>query len=121
MEKSPKKPSKAKELLGVLSQTPSSPTSSTQAKPTKKSARPQPPVSDSGKTEKRTKTIAFSLHPEDVEKVQSLAMWFSGQGVKITDSMVIRCALRLAEPGKELIDAYHQARQLDQRVKKNKQ
>lgn len=121
MEKSPKKPSKAKELLGVLSQTPSSPTPLAQEKPAKKSAEPQPVVPDSGKTEKRTKTTAFSLHPEDAEKLQSLSMWFRGQGVKITDSMVIRCALRLAEPGKELIDAYHQARQLDQRVKKNKQ
>lgn len=121
MEKSPKKPSKAKDLLGVLSQTPNRPTPLPQEKPTKKSAEPQPPVPDLGKMEKRTKTRAFSLHPEDAEKLQSLAMWFSGQGVKITDSMVIRCALRLAEPGKELIDAYHQARQLDQRVKKNKQ
>ena len=121
MKKSLHKPNKASELLGVLSQTPSRPTSLPREKPAKKSAQPQPTVPESGKAEKRTKTIAFSLHPEDVEKVQSLSMWFRGQGVKITDSMVVRCALRLAEPGQELMDAYHQARQLDQRVKKNKQ
>ena len=118
-----KKPvsTKTSELLGVLSQTPHKKTSFPQEKPAQESVRPQPPMPEAEKAEKRTKAIAFSLHPEDIDRIRQLSLWFSAQGTKVTDSMIIRCALRLAEPGQDLMDAYHKARQLDQRVKKPKQ
>ena len=122
MEKLPsrKEKSKANELLRVLSQTPSRSTSLPQEKPPQKGAPRQSAIPDSDKMEKRTKAIAFSLHPEDIGRIRQLSLWFLAQGTKVTDSMIVRCALRLAEPGNELMEAYHQARQLDQRVKKNK-
>ena len=120
MKKKPSSSRKASGLLEVLAQTPDRPTPLPQEKPPQKAALPQIAVPEADTTETRSKAIAISLHPQDREKIRDLSLWFSAQGAKITDSMIIKCALRLAEPGSALMDAYHQARQLDQRVKKNK-
>lgn len=115
-----KQPSrKASGLLEVLAQTPARPTALAQEHPPQQAPR-QGAVPEADKSEKRSKAIAISLHPQDREKIRDLSLWFSAQGAKITDSMIVRCALRLTEPGSALMEAYRQARQLDQRVKKNK-
>lgn len=118
MKKKPLSSRKASGLLEVLAQTPGRPTPLPQEHPPQKEAPHQVAVPDADKAEKRSKAIAISLHPQDREKIRELSLWFSAQGAKITDSMIIRCALRLAEPGSALMDAYQQARQLDQRIKK---
>lgn len=66
------------------------------------------------------KPVQFWLHEEDRRLVRELAAWLAGQGIRSTDSMVIRAALRTAKTGGELLDAYRQAAQLDGRLKQHK-
>jgi hypothetical protein len=66
------------------------------------------------------KPVQFWLHDEDRQLVRELAAWLAGQGIRSTDSMVIRAALRTAKTGGELLDAYRQAAQLDGRLKQHK-
>lgn len=66
------------------------------------------------------KPVQFWLHDEDRRLVRELAAWLAGQGLRPTDSMVIRSALRTAKTGGELLEAYRQAAQLDGRLKQHK-
>ena len=66
------------------------------------------------------KPVQFWLHEEDRRLVRELAAWLAGQGLRSTDSLVIRSALRTAKTGGELLDAYRQAAQLDGRLKQHK-
>jgi hypothetical protein len=72
------------------------------------------PISRTGKP------VQFWLHDEDRQLVRELAAWLAGQGIRSTDSMVIRAALRTAKTGGELLDAYREAAQLDGRLKQHK-
>jgi hypothetical protein len=66
------------------------------------------------------KPVQFWLHDEDRRLIRELAAWLAGQGLRPTDSMVIRSALRTAKTGGELLEAYRQASQLDGRIKQHK-
>jgi hypothetical protein len=66
------------------------------------------------------KPVQFWLHDEDRQIVRELAAWLAGQGIRTTDTMVIRSALRMAKTGGELLDAARQASQLDGRLKQHK-
>jgi hypothetical protein len=66
------------------------------------------------------KPVQFWMHDEDRQIVRELAAWLAGQGIRPTDSMVIRATLRAAKTGGELLDAYRQAAQLDGRLKQHK-
>lgn len=66
------------------------------------------------------KPVQFWLHDEDRQLVRELAAWLAGQGIRTTDTMVIRSALRMAKTGGELLDAARQASQLDGRLKQHK-
>jgi hypothetical protein len=66
------------------------------------------------------KPVQFWLHDEDRQIVRELAAYLAGQGIRSTDSMVIRAALRTAKTGAELLGAYRQAAQLDGRLKQHK-
>ena len=66
------------------------------------------------------KPVQFWLHDEDRRLVRELAAWLAGQGLRPTDSMVIRSALRTAKTGGELLEAYRQAAQLDGRLKQHR-
>jgi len=66
------------------------------------------------------KPVQFWLHEEDRRLVRELAAWLAGQGLRSTDSLVIRSALRTAKTGGELLEAYRQAAQLDGRLKQHK-
>jgi hypothetical protein len=66
------------------------------------------------------KPVQFWLHEEDRQLVRELAAWLAGQGIRTTDTMVIRSALRMAKTGGELLDAARQASQLDGRLKQHK-
>ncbi len=52
--------------------------------------------------------------------MRELAAWFAGQGVRITDSLVIRSALRAVEMDSNLLTACQEATKLDQRFKKRR-
>jgi len=78
-----------------------------------KSARKEEPRSRVGKP------VQFWLHDEDRKIVRELAAWLAGQGLRPTDSMVIKAALRMSKTGGELLEAYQQAAQLDGRLKQH--
>lgn len=79
-------------------------------------AAPSLPESRGG----RGKPVQFWLHDEDRRLVRELAAWLAGQGVRSTDSLVIRAALRTAKTGGEFLEAYQHASQLDGRLKLHK-
>ena len=62
----------------------------------------------------------FWLHDEDRRILRELAAWLSGQELRLTDSMVIRAALRTAKTGDELLQACRQAGEADGRFKRHK-
>jgi hypothetical protein len=66
------------------------------------------------------KQVQVWFHEEDGRIVRELAAWLAGQGVRPTDSLVIRAALRTAKTGGELLQAYRQASDLDGRLKRHK-
>ena len=65
------------------------------------------------------KPVQFWMHDEDRKLVRELSAWLAGQGVRATDSMVIRAALRFAKTGNGLLEAYWQASRLDGRLKRD--
>jgi len=62
----------------------------------------------------------FWLHDEDKRILRELAAWLSGQGVRLTDSLVVRAALRSVRPGDEFLKAFREAAELDGRLKKHR-
>ena len=85
--------------------------------PRRKAVTRAEPIPASGR---RGKPVQFWLHDEDRQLVRELAAWLAGQGIRTTDSMVIRSALRMAKTGGELLDAARQASQSDGRLKQHK-
>jgi hypothetical protein len=65
------------------------------------------------------KPVQFWMHDEDRKLVRELSAWLAGQGLRPTDSMVIRAVLRLAKTGSGLIEAYWEAAKLDGRLKRD--
>jgi hypothetical protein len=77
------------------------------------------PVAEKPKPRKG-KQVQFWFHEEDGKLVRELAAWLAGQGVRPSDSLVIRAALRTAETGTAFLQAYRKAAELDGRLKKHK-
>jgi len=76
---------------------------------------PEPPSAK--KPGRVGKPVQFWLHEEDRKMIRELAAWLAGQGIRSTDSMVVRSALRMVKPGSGLLDAYRQAALLDGRLR----
>jgi hypothetical protein len=76
-------------------------------------AQPAPAQSRVGKP------VQFWMHEPDRKLVRELSAWLAGQGVRPTDSMVIRAALRMAKTGSALLEAYWEAAKLDGRLKRD--
>ena len=81
------------------------------SKPSKDSAGPAPKQGRVGKP------VQFWMHEEDRRILRELSAWLAGQGVRASDSLVIRTALRSAKTGSQLLDAYREAAKLDGRLK----
>lgn len=80
-----------------------------------------PPAPRTGRPRRRIgKQVQFWFQEEDGRIVRELAAWLAGQGVRPTDSLVIRAALRTAKAGAELLQACREASQLDGRLKQHK-
>jgi hypothetical protein len=84
--------------------------------------KPEKPRTSSA--EKKTKSrvghaVQFWMHDEDTQLVRELSAWLAGQGVRPSDSMVIRAALRFAKTGSAFLEAYWQASRLDGRLKRD--
>jgi hypothetical protein len=69
---------------------------------------------------RKGKQVQFWFHEEDGRLVRELAAWLAGQGLRPTDSLVIRAALRTAQTGTQLLQAYRRAAELDGRLNKHK-
>jgi hypothetical protein len=65
------------------------------------------------------KPVQFWMHDDDRKLVRELSAWLAGQGVRPSDSMVVRAALRFAKTGGAFLESYWQAAQLDGRLKRN--
>ena len=84
-------------------------------------ATPKPvPAADPAPRRRIGKPVQFWMHEEDRKIVRELAAWLAGQGIRATDSMVIRAALRLSKPGGTLLEAYRQAAVLDGRLRSSR-
>src|SRR5271170_1213329 len=69
---------------------------------------------------RKGKQVQFWFHEEDGKLVRELAAWLAGQGMRPTDSLVIRATLRTAQTGTGFLHAYRKAAELDGRLKKHK-
>jgi hypothetical protein len=81
---------------------------------TASTARPKAPA----RAGKVGKPIQFWMHEEDRKLIRELSAWLAGQGIRPSDSMVVRAALRMAKPGAALLDSYRQSAALDGRLKR---
>ena len=63
------------------------------------------------------KPVQFWMHEEDRRILRELSAWLAGQGVRASDSLVIRTALRSARIGADFLQAYREAALLDGRLK----
>jgi hypothetical protein len=63
------------------------------------------------------KPIQFWFHDDDRRLIRELAAWLAGQGLRPTDSLVVRAALRMAKTGSAFLEAYHGEARLDGRLK----
>lgn len=61
--------------------------------------------------------MQFWLHEEDRKLIRELSAWLGGQGIRPTDSMVVRAALRMAKTGPGLLECYRKAASLDGRLR----
>ncbi|MFZ0272368.1 MAG: hypothetical protein WB524_11685 [Acidobacteriaceae bacterium] len=89
-----------------------------QEAPERRSAPKRQPAEKKPKS-RMGKPSQFWMHAEDRQLVRELSAWLAGQGMRPTDSMVIRAVLRLAKTGNGLLEAYWQAAQLDGRIKRD--
>jgi hypothetical protein len=74
----------------------------------------------SGKTgvaPKRGKAVNIYLHASDQLRIRELAAYLANEGLRVSDSQVIKAALLLAEPNKRLLKAYLEIKGADQRYK----
>jgi hypothetical protein len=65
----------------------------------------------------RGKPVQFWMHEQDRKLIREFSAWLAGQGIRPTDSMVIRAALRAVRPGTGYLEAYRQAALLDGRLR----
>jgi hypothetical protein len=73
-----------------------------------------------GKTDvppKRGKPVNIYLHDADQVRIRELAAYLANEGLRVSDSQVIKAALLLAQPDKRLLKAYQDVRGADQRYK----
>jgi hypothetical protein len=92
----------------------------TQEPPRRSRAANRPDRSVPLKTKGRGTPAQFWLHDEDRVLIRELAAWVAGQGIRPTDSRVLRAALRTVRTGPEFLEAYRHASELDGRFKPHK-
>jgi len=80
-------------------------------------AQTSPPTPKPAKPGRVGRPVQFWMHDEDRRLLRELSAWLAGQGVRASDSLVIRTALRSAKTGSELLEAYREAAKLDGRLK----
>jgi hypothetical protein len=66
---------------------------------------------------KRGKAVNIYLHDADQLRIRELAAYLANEGLRVSDSQVIKAALLLAQPDKRLLKAYLEITGADQRYK----
>jgi hypothetical protein len=106
------KPSRQDSLLAAIQRKPTAP------EPVAPATTATPPATATPAAGRRIgKPVQFWLHEEDRKLVRELAAWLAGQGIRPSDSMVVRAALRIAKTGPAFLAAYQEAALLDGRLR----
>lgn len=66
---------------------------------------------------KRGKPMNLYLYETDVAKIRELVSWVAANGERVSDSLIVRTALRVASADKKFLAAYRDAAGADQRFK----
>ncbi len=66
---------------------------------------------------KRGKNVNLYLYDADVAKIRELVAYVAGNGLRVSEALVVRTALRVAERDKQFLTAYEDAASADQRFK----
>jgi hypothetical protein len=72
------------------------------------------------KKTKRGKPINMYMHPDDVARIRTLAAYLGTQGKRVSDSQVVKAALRVAKQDGHLLAAFEETLAIDQRFKHSK-
>ena len=116
--------SKAKQnvndLLAAIQRKVPSPPDPTAENVSQDGSHPQRPNPASSRPTSSAQRVQFYMHSDDRQIVRELSAWLAGQGIRASDSLVIRTALRLARTGDELLTTYRQLEQQDGRYKQRK-
>lgn len=67
----------------------------------------------------RGKPVNTYMRDEDLAIVRELATYLSGKGYRVSDSQVIKAALRVAKADGKLLKAFEEVLQMDGRFKKD--
>ena len=73
--------------------------------------------SKTGTASKRGKAVNIYLHHTDRARIRELAAYLANEGLRVSDSQIIKAALLLAQPDKRLLRAYLEIKGADQRYK----
>jgi hypothetical protein len=68
----------------------------------------------------RGKPVNMYMHPDDVERIRTLAAYLAAQGKRVSDSQVVKAALRVARADSDLLAAFEETLAIDQRFKRAK-
>jgi hypothetical protein len=66
---------------------------------------------------KRGRPVNLYLRDADLDKVRELTAFIAGQGERTSDSLIVRAAIRAANPGRSFMDAYRRTAAADLRFK----
>jgi hypothetical protein len=125
----PKKSTKVDELLAAISQTPQPnaaptttapipPTSVRDAAPTTPDPAAHAPIRMTPKSDEISgRGISFYFQENETKRIRELAAWLSSQGIRTSDSLIIKSCLRIAKPNAELLAACRDAMKSDGRYK----
>ena len=66
---------------------------------------------------KRGKNVNLYLYDADVARIRELVSYVAANGLRVSESLVVRTALRVAQEDKRFLAAYADAASADQRFK----
>ena len=66
---------------------------------------------------KRGKPMNLYLYDADVARIRELVAYVAANGLRVSESLVVRTALRVAQEDKRFLAAYQDAASADQRFK----
>lgn len=65
----------------------------------------------------RGRNVNLYLYDADIAKIRELVSWVAASGERVSDSLIVRTALRVANADKKFLATYKDAAMADQRYK----